>query len=107
MLAVPFCVFEFGACVLSACPRRSFCPPSILLAGCVFIDYSPSPMTEALRSQPESELDPQVMRIWLTVCDGFSRYPVDLVVKTDLSWDQLMEAWYESASGTPHWEARK
>jgi hypothetical protein len=66
-----------------------------------------APMTEALSSQPESELDPHVMRICPTVCDGFSRYPVDLVVKTDPSWDQLVEAWYEKASVTPHWDARK
>jgi hypothetical protein len=43
----------------------------------------------------------------LTVCDGFSRYPVELLVKTNLPWDQLMEAWYEKAATTPHWDAKK
>jgi hypothetical protein len=76
----------------------------------VFVSVTPgqrAPITEVLRARLEEELNPKEMRISFTVCDGFSRYPIDLVVRTDLSWNQLVEAWYEKASVTPHWDAGK
>jgi hypothetical protein len=49
-------------------------------------------MTETRRRHLESELEPKEIRLAFTVCDGFSRYPVDLVAKPKAAWGQVMEA---------------
>jgi hypothetical protein len=64
-------------------------------------------MTEALRAQMTAETEPRTIKIMFPMVDGWSRYPVELVVDTCMSWDQLVEAWYQKAALVAGWDAKK
>jgi hypothetical protein len=64
-------------------------------------------MTEALRAQMIIDAGPPKERITFTMVDGWSRYPVELVADTSMSWEQLVEAWYQKAALIPGWHAKK
>jgi hypothetical protein len=64
-------------------------------------------MTEPMRTRLDSERPPEVLKIWITVCDGFVRYPSEVSVSADASLDRLMQVWSVKASETPSWDISK
>jgi hypothetical protein len=64
-------------------------------------------LTEEMRAQMAADTGPQKWRMSFAVADGWSRYPVELAVDANMSWNQILELWYQRAITVSGWDARK
>jgi hypothetical protein len=55
----------------------------------------------------EAERGAQQWHMMFTVVDGWTRYPLDILVDTTMSWNQILESWYQKAAITPGWDVQK
>jgi hypothetical protein len=52
-------------------------------------------LTEEMRARLAEETSSRKWRMTLTVVDGWSRYPVELIADTSMSWEQILGPWYQ------------
>jgi hypothetical protein len=63
--------------------------------------------TEEMRARMAAEAGQQKWRISFAVVDGWSRYPVELMIDTSMTWGQVVEMWYQKAITVSGWDIRK
>jgi hypothetical protein len=64
-------------------------------------------LTEEMRAQMAADTGPQKWRMCFSVVDGWSRYPVEIAADASMSWDQILELWYQKAITVSGWDAKK
>jgi hypothetical protein len=64
-------------------------------------------LTEEMRARMAADAGPQKWRMCFSVVDDWSRYPVEIAADATMSWDQILELWYQKAITVSGWDTKK